>query len=127
MINSDNGEATDEIDENLCEICLEETDFCECKVNHLRQQFEDFAETEYLEDELISDSDKPTSRRDLNAFIKLHKLVPGKCDIVMSAEHDKIWLDVELEDLAEVATATDVLYLVCCGVLVDDVGLYMHV
>lgn len=120
------GEANDEIDSTVCEECLESLDFCECAVDALRALFEKFEDTDYLKYHDIHPEDKP-SRSDLNAFIKLNELVPGNQNIVMSAEHDKIWLGVELDDLAKVATSNDVLYLVRCGVMVDENGLCMFV
>ena len=119
-------EANDEIDDSVCELCLEELEYCTCATDNLRVLFEKFKETEYLKYDEIHGKDDPT-RSDLKAFIKLNELVPGKQNIIMSAEHDKIWLGVELEDLAKVASEADVLYLVRCGVGVDENGLYMFV
>lgn len=60
-------------------------------------------------------------RKDVCAFILLDKLVPGEGrDIVVSAEHDEIWLDADPERLAEVATEEDILTLVRCGVRYDS-------
>jgi hypothetical protein len=39
---------------------------------------------------------------------------------VTAAEHDEIWLDVDCERLAEIATEVDILYLVRCGVRYDE-------
>jgi len=62
----------------------------------------------------------PTKRRDLNAFLLLEKLLPGEGDIVSAAEHDEIFLDVTLEDLAKVVTEEDVMNLIRCGVRIDE-------
>ena len=59
------------------------------------------------------------ARRDL-AFIFLDKLVPGKGDMVSGADHDIIFLDVEEDDLAKVATKEDILQLVRSGVFWSD-------
>ncbi|CAB3654206.1 hypothetical protein LMG26685_02912 [Achromobacter mucicolens] len=61
------------------------------------------------------------SRPDVCAFIMLDRLVPSEKsrDMVCSAEHDEIWLDVDIEELARVATEDDVLSLVRCGVRFD--------
>jgi hypothetical protein len=68
-----------------------------------------------------------TSRGDLNALILLDKLCPKEPtyrgmapDIVCSAEHDQIWIDVELEDLAKVATSDHVNALVFFGMFIDS-------
>lgn len=61
-----------------------------------------------------------TKRSDLYAFILLDRLVPGTRDIVDHAEHDEIWLSVDCEELAKVASEDDILSLVRCGVCYDD-------
>jgi hypothetical protein len=63
----------------------------------------------------------PTSRPDLCAFLLLDRLVPktGQ-DILGSASHDEVYINVDCEALAEVATEDDVLTLVRCGVRYDD-------
>lgn len=66
-------------------------------------------------------ANKLNHRPDLNAFLLLDKLVPGADrDLVSSASHDEIWLDVDCELLAEVAIEDDIHTLVCCGVRYDD-------
>jgi hypothetical protein len=59
-------------------------------------------------------------RPDLCAFLRLDQLVPGKRDMVSGAEHDEIFLEIDLDKLAEVATADDVIYLQRCGIRLDD-------
>ena len=73
---------------------------------------------EFLKFERIVDP--PSQRPDLCAFLLLDKLLPGKRDIVSYAEHDQIWLDVDIDALAEVASKDDVVYLLRCGVWYDD-------
>ena len=62
---------------------------------------------------------KTSNRADLHAFNLLDKLVPGDCDIVSSAEHDEIWLDVTPEQLSKVATDEQIIELIRCGVRYD--------
>ncbi len=62
---------------------------------------------------------KTSKRADLHAFNLLDKLVPGDCDIVCSAEHDEIWLDVRPEELSKVATEEQIIELIRCGVRYD--------
>jgi hypothetical protein len=61
-----------------------------------------------------------SSRPDLNAFLLLDFLVPGKVDMVCAAEHDEIFLDVSPEKLAEVATEAQIVELIRCGVRYDE-------
>jgi hypothetical protein len=62
----------------------------------------------------------PCKRADLCAFILLDKLVPGTFDIVSAAEHDEIWLEIDVEKLAAVASEEDVVYLIRCGVRYNE-------
>jgi hypothetical protein len=81
----------------------------------LKEAF-DAAETEFLKFDRI---EKPLHPRpDICAFLKLHELVPMKPDrdMVAAAEHDEIYLEVEPDALAEVATQEDIVYLHRCGV-----------
>lgn len=71
--------------------------------------------------------DKPSLRADLSAFIRLDELVPSRIDIVAAAEHDQIWLEVELSDLAKAATEEDIVFLRRCGVMLDGDSLSMFV
>ncbi len=69
-----------------------------------------------------------SNRPDLHAFILLDSLcpVPQKDrDIIGAAEHDKIWLDVEIDELAAVINQEQVRDLVRCGVMCDEEGLSM--
>ena len=72
---------------------------------------------------------KLSLRPDLHAFLLLDKLLPGKDDIVASAEHDEIYLDVDVEKLLEVATEAELIDLHRCGVLVfseyDSLGMFV--
>lgn len=56
-------------------------------------------------------------RKDLLAFNMLDKLVPGTKNIIGSAEHDVIYIDIDIEDLADVIIEEDARELVRCGVL----------
>lgn len=60
---------------------------------------------------------KLNQRADIHAFLLLDQLVPGSKDIVASAEHDKIWLAVEPDEIAEVATEEQIIDLIRCGVM----------
>lgn len=67
-------------------------------------------------------------RPDICAFLLLDKLLPDPCkDIVSAADHDQIYLGVDIEKLAGVATEDDIITLIRCGVLYesDTDSLYM--
>lgn len=60
-------------------------------------------------------------RRDLDAFNLIDRLCPGDGrDMISASEHDEFWLRVTLDDLAEVATEEDVIFLTQCGARIDD-------
>jgi hypothetical protein len=84
----------------------------------LDEVFERFAD-DFLKFEQIEN--KLSSRPDLCAFLLLEKLLPDSDrDIVSSAEHDEIYLDIDCEKLAQVATENDILTLHRCGVRYDS-------
>jgi hypothetical protein len=72
---------------------------------------------------------KLSSRPDLHAFILLNQLLPGTSDMVSAAEHDQIWLDVDLDELSKVATPDHIKQLAACHVWYDGEydALYMFV
>lgn len=76
---------------------------------------------EFLKFERVVNPRHP--RPDLCAFLMLHDIDPqiGK-DMVTAAEHDEIWLCVDVEKLAAAATEDIVRDLVRCGVRIDDDG-----
>ena len=70
-----------------------------------------------------------TKRNDLHAFMLLESILPGApnssgyvMDMVAAAEHDEIYLDINLERLAEVVTLEQVEELESCGVHFDEDG-----
>ena len=72
-------------------------------------------EDEYLTFDKLENKLYP--RPDICAWMMLDKLVPAKSrDIVCSAGHDEIWLDVDCESLAKVATEQDIQNLIRCGI-----------
>lgn len=69
---------------------------------------------------------KFTKRPDLHAFLLLETLLPDNVsDIVSAAEHDEIYLGVELSDLAEVVKEENIIDLIRCGVFISDESLKM--
>jgi hypothetical protein len=61
----------------------------------------------------------PTGRPDLHAFLLLDKALPGVSAIVAAAEQGEIFLNVELDKLASVATHELLLDLIRCGVRME--------
>ena len=61
-----------------------------------------------------------TCRPDLAAFVLLDNLCPATGDIVSGANHDEIYLGIEVEALAKVITEEQVIELIRCGVRYDD-------
>lgn len=79
----------------------------------------DEMEAEFLKFERVENN--RSTRPDLHTFLLLDSLKPGsKKDMVCSADHDEIWLDFTLEDLAEIATPELLIELHRCGVRVDE-------
>ena len=73
----------------------------------------DYAKFDHVENKL---HDRP----DLCAFLLLDKLLPNAGrDLVCVAVYDMIYLEVDCEKLAEVATEEDILMLSRCGVFYD--------
>lgn len=81
-------------------------------------EFFEACEDDFLKFDAIEQ--KLSSRPDIHAFILLNEICPNTRDIVCSAEHDVIYLDVSLEDLEGKATLEQVRDLVRCGVMVED-------
>lgn len=64
---------------------------------------------------------KLSGRPDLHAFLLLEMLTgPGDDDMVGAAEHDVIYLAVDLRKLANVATDEQLIELIRCGVLSSE-------
>lgn len=87
------------------------------QVEDLAELFNSY-EDEFLKFDRIQ---KPlSSRPDIHAFILLNEIYPNTRDMVSAAEHDIIYLDVSLEDLADKITPEQVCDLVRCGVMIED-------
>ncbi len=79
---------------------------------------------EFLEFDRVEN--KRSNRPDLHAFILLDELFPGDRDLISSAEHDEIWLDITTEDIGNL-TEDQIIELVRCGVRYDEEALCMFV
>ena len=57
------------------------------------------------------------NRPDLAAFLLLAELCPGSGDIIGAAEHDEVYLSIDVEKgLLPVVTEENIIYLLRCGV-----------
>lgn len=86
-------------------------------VEKMMELFEEYSETDFLKFNLVEN--KRSHRCDLHAFLLLEVLVPpheGAYHMIGGAEHDEIWLDVNIEKLADVALPFHIRELVRCGV-----------
>ena len=77
-------------------------------------------ESAYLTFEHIPAERRLSQRPDLHVFLLLDQLVPSSHDIISGAEHDVIWLEVSVEDLAAIITSEQILDLARCGVMYND-------
>lgn len=69
---------------------------------------------------------KFNKRHDLNAFLLLDSLLPGTHDMVACAEHDEIWLSIDLGYLAETINKKQIRELIRCGVHIDTNADSLH-
>ena len=80
----------------------------------------------YLKFEDIPKHYRRSNRPDLHAFIVLNGLFPRDRDLICSAEHDVIYLDVTTEEVESIDDDI-VLQLIQCGVIFSDDDLSMFV
>jgi hypothetical protein len=83
----------------------------------------------YNDFEKFEKIDKKSKRKDLHAFLLLDEILGDSCsdDMVSEAEHDQIYLGVDMELLAEKITEEQVKELVICGVFISEGYLSMFV
>jgi len=75
---------------------------------------------EFLNFDAVASANKHSARRDLHAFVMLDKLYPSARNIVGHAEHDIIYLDVDLKALAKAISEPDAVDLKRCGVFYSE-------
>ena len=83
----------------------------------IAQKWELVGDDEFLGFEKVQN--KRSNRPDLHAFLLLEELLPGKTDMIVGAEHDKIWLDFEGVHVAAL-TDEQIIELSRCGVMYDE-------
>jgi len=88
-------------------------------------EFYDEHKDEFLHFERVED--KITNRPDLHAFLRLDKLLPnadpvgrGADDIVSGADHDVIYIGIDVEELLAVATDDQLIELYRCGIFYSE-------
>lgn len=93
----------------------------------LKELWEKHEGAEFLKFERVKN--RLSQRPDIHAFILLDQIAPPKptrgspdhsSDMVGSAEHDEVWLDTDLGDLASNATEEQIIDLIRCGVRFDE-------
>lgn len=72
-------------------------------------------------------ANKLSQRPDLHAMILLDRLVPGNMCMIAAADHDQVYLETDLDELAKVITEEQLIELFRCGVWFDDNGLNLFV
>lgn len=85
----------------------------------LQERFEQANEF-YLKARQEDVAPQMTSRKDIAAFCLLDRLIPGDKDLIGGADHDIVFLDVDLDKLNENASDDDIECLVRCGVHYDS-------
>lgn len=83
----------------------------------------EFFDSEECSDEFLKFDrveNKRSSRPDIHAFILLNEMFPGTRDMISAAEHDAIYLDIDVEKFKEKATDEQIIELTRCGVIYDS-------
>lgn len=77
---------------------------------------------DYLDTTSVPAALRTTGMPDLDAFLLLHSLLPDRqeTDMISCAEHDQIWLNVDVHELARVASPDDIRNLKRLGVFFDE-------
>ncbi len=84
----------------------------------VKETFAKFENEEFLKFNQVVN--KMSQRADINAFLLLDWLMPSDGDIIAAAEHDIIYLDANINKLAEIATEENIVELIRCGVMYDN-------
>jgi hypothetical protein len=71
-----------------------------------------------------------STRPDVHAFLLLDELIVsneyGRC-ILSGSVHEKIYLDVDIEEISSFLTESLVIELIRSGVCLEDENLFMHI
>ena len=83
---------------------------------NLHDMFEKYND-DFLKFDLVQN--KLSNRPDLHAFLLLDSLQPKTIDMVSTAEHGQIWLDIDCDKLSVIITDEQVKELSSCGVFYE--------
>lgn len=104
------------------------------ELQHFKDSFVRYLSNVAVEDEYLRFDrieNKYSKYPDVHAFILLDRLLSNEHnkDMIAGAEHDQIWISVDVEHLAAVSSVLTVIELIRCGVLYDNDtdSLYMFV
>jgi len=87
------------------------------EIEKIEDLFRSFEDNEYFKFDRVEN--KLSNRPDLHAFMLLASLFPGTQDIILSAEHDEVFLSITKKDI-ESLTEFHICELVRCGVRIDE-------
>lgn len=82
----------------------------------IQERFDKFDDDSHKFERVV---EKRSKRMDLHAFMLLDEMFPGTQDMVCGAEHDEIFLSVDLEQLHLRATDDQIQELRRCGVFIS--------
>lgn len=87
--------------------------------DRLRKRFDQFADDFSGFDQV---ENKRSAHSDIHAFIRLNEILPSHGRIIAAAEHDIIYLNVDVEEFEAIVTDDQILELSRCGVMCDEEG-----
>ena len=85
-------------------------------VDNIEELFEEIENDNTISKDFGKVENKLSRRPDLCGLLILDKLLPKFTSIIASAEHDQIWLSINVKELAEVATKNNIVDLIRCGI-----------
>jgi len=83
-------------------------------IDDLRNLFDKHSDEFY---EFNKIKNKLSERSDLHAILLLDQLLPGSNRIISAAEHDLVYLGIDVEEFCKVATEDHLIELIRCGLL----------
>lgn len=89
-------------------------------LNEMKELFEIHNDS-FLKFEEINEKNHKHPRRDICAFLIIDGLQQkSNSSIISGAQHDKIWIDGDLEKIAELIDNDTVIDLIRCGIFIDE-------
>jgi hypothetical protein len=87
---------------------------------NIRDMFKKHMDEEFCEFHKIPNSNKQSYRPDICGFLLLDRLPPGTGCLVDAAEHDQIWLDIDIDELGKGISEQQVIELLRCNIFYDS-------